>query len=55
MLYEPQGSEKDVLSAYYIINAILLSDFHLKDIRMTNRRAWKLTLQDDIQLELDRK
>lgn len=55
MLYGPKGSEQNVIAGYYTINALLAAaKFQLKSLRMSTRKSWQLTLQDDIRLDLGR-
>lgn len=56
LLYGPQGEEKRVLDAYrQMVQLLAEKGFKLKIAELTDRSSWKLTLNDDIRLELGRK
>ncbi|MGP1931175.1 MAG: cell division protein FtsQ/DivIB [Arsenophonus sp. ET-DL12-MAG3] len=53
MLYGPQGSQKEVLEMYRIMQQQLVSyDFNIKSVSMTTRHSWQLVLDNDIRLNI---
>lgn len=55
MLYGPEGSESEVLQGFRDMGEMLAKDkFSLKEVAMTARRSWQLTLNNNIKLNLGR-
>ncbi|CUX96329.1 Cell division protein FtsQ [Candidatus Gullanella endobia] len=55
MLYGPEGSEREILNEYRIMNEMLMTTkFQIKSVSMSARHSWQLTLRDGIKLELGR-
>ncbi|MFS1563125.1 MAG: cell division protein FtsQ [Candidatus Arsenophonus phytopathogenicus] len=53
MLYGPQGSQKEVLEMYRVMQQQLAPhNFSIKSVSMTARRAWQLVLANDIRLNI---
>lgn len=56
MLYGPKGTQEEVLKMYRIMQQQLEPyKFSIKSVSMTVRRAWKLVLANDIQLNIGKK
>ena len=55
MLYGPEGSADEVLQGFHEMGAELAKrKLSLKEVAMTARRSWQLTLGNDIKLNLGR-
>ncbi|WMY95438.1 MAG: cell division protein FtsQ/DivIB [Arsenophonus sp.] len=53
MLYGPEGSQKEILKMYHIMqNQLLEHNFIIKSLSMSTRRAWQLVLVNDIKLNI---